>query len=162
MSSIVNNISQRVVHRVDGCYLYFKDESGDEYEAIDACAGAATVSHNCGVTYKALELAEKLRQRTKGHMTRITTATSGSQAVETSLKYAMNYFALRAKTERSGAARVQLISRDESYLPREHPRGALSASGFQSRRAPYEGVSLRQLPQTAELEAKSEELKHGG
>ena len=100
MSGIVNNISQRVVDRVDGCYLYFMDEGGDEYEAIDACAGATVSCVDYGndrvtdaitaqvKTVSPLHLAQLRRhiqglrtsgEATKGHMTRITTATSGEE-----------------------------------------------------------------------------------
>ncbi|KAI1632176.1 hypothetical protein F4809DRAFT_656793 [Biscogniauxia mediterranea] len=144
MSGIVNNISQTAVTCIS------RMKAVVSTRAIDACAGYGNervanaitaqvktvpyISHNCGVTYKALELAEKLRLRTRGHMTRITTVTSGSQAIETCLKYAVNYFALRAKT-----ARRECSSSPATSPTTGTPTGPCRRAASRRGRAPYEG-----------------------
>jgi adenosylmethionine-8-amino-7-oxononanoate aminotransferase len=137
-----------------GSYLY--DETGRRY--LDGSGGPAAFSIGHGnrevnaavaaqlgeiaCAYRYLFTSTPLEELTRtileacgpdfGH---IVYSSSGSEAVESALKVALQYFAARGQP-----ARRHFIARQRSY--HGNTLGALSVSGFAERRAPFEGSLL--------------------
>jgi adenosylmethionine-8-amino-7-oxononanoate aminotransferase len=121
---------------------------------IDACGGAAVscIGHGHPLVTKAIAeqaqriayahtgfftsepaeaLAEVIAEAAPGSLNRVYFLAGGSEAVETALKMARQYFLERGEPQRS-----RIISRRQSY--HGNTLGALSVGGNASRRAPYE------------------------
>jgi adenosylmethionine-8-amino-7-oxononanoate aminotransferase len=121
---------------------------------IDACGGAAVscLGHGHPVVTKAIAdqalriayahtsfftnepaeaLAQAIAEAAPGSLNWVYFLTGGSEAVETALKMARQYF-----LERGEAKRSRIISRRQSY--HGNTLGALAVSGNAKRRAPYE------------------------
>ena len=80
---------------------------------------------------KAVELAEKIAERTPGDLNRIFFTTGGSEAVESAWKLARQYFKLIGQPDR-----YKVISRNISY--HGATMGALSITGVTEIRTPFE------------------------
>jgi adenosylmethionine-8-amino-7-oxononanoate aminotransferase len=127
-------------------------DNGRRY--IDACGGAAVscLGHGNPVVTKAIAeqaqriayahtsfftnepaeaLAEAIAEAAPGSLNWVYFLTGGSEAVETALKMARQYFLERGEPKRS-----RIISRRQSY--HGNTLGALAVGGNASRRAPYE------------------------
>ena len=140
--------------RGEGSYLF--DDAGRRY--LDGSGGPAafSIGHGnrevnaaiaaqldrvaCG--YRYLFTSEPLEQLTQLILTACGTnfahvmySASGSEAVESALKVALQYFDARGLP-----GRKHFIARDRSY--HGNTLGALSASGFAERRRPFEGSLL--------------------
>ena len=81
------------------------------------------------------ELAEIVRARTDGHFPHLVFVSGGSEAVESCLKIALQYFAAQGRMTKR-----RFIARQRSW--HGNTLGALSVSGFRARRAPFEGSLL--------------------
>jgi adenosylmethionine-8-amino-7-oxononanoate aminotransferase len=81
------------------------------------------------------ELTEIIADRTAGHFPHMVFVSSGSEAVESCLKIALQYHYARGETSRR-----RFISRRRSW--HGNTLGALSVSDFKLRRAPFEGSLL--------------------
>lgn len=81
------------------------------------------------------ELTEIIRRNTEGHFGNIVFVTSGSEAVESCLKIALQYH-----TARGEKSRRRFISRRRSW--HGNTLGALSVSDFKTRREAFEGSLL--------------------
>jgi len=138
--------------RGEGCYVFTAD--GRKY--LDAAGGAAVVSIGHGVaaigramaeqaarlafahtsqfyTEVAERLAERLRRLAPPayhEAGRVYFTSGGSEATETAIKLARQYF-----VERGASSRVRVVSRWQSY--HGSTLGALAVSGNLRRRAPY-------------------------
>ncbi|ETX09780.1 hypothetical protein MUS1_05505 [Marinomonas ushuaiensis DSM 15871] len=152
----MNNIFQRHCHsnlpiavKGDGIYLYDKlgkaylDASGGAavsclghshpdvraalHRQIDQLAYAHTGFFN---TDNALELAEKLTQAAPGNLNHVYFVSGGSEAIESALKLARQYF-----VEKGESQRTQFVSRKQSY--HGNTLGALAVGGNELRRAPF-------------------------
>ena len=139
--------------RGEGVYLY--DETGKQY--LDACAGAAVVSIGHGVqeivtamagqaaqlayahssqfhTRPALELAEHLRTKFPGgEDIRVFFTSGGSEATETAIKIARQYWLGRNQPQRQ-----RMIARWHGY--HGATMGALGLSGNRRRREAYQSL----------------------
>lgn len=144
-----------VIARADGIRLW--DVDGREY--IDATSGAIAVisvghgrqevvdamaaqgrkfSYVQGGRFRhevADELAAELARFTPGDVKRAIFVSGGSEANETAIKLARAYQLLRGHPER-----YLVLARERSY--HGNTLGALSLSGYQQRRAPYEPLLL--------------------
>lgn len=139
-----------VIDRGDGVYVY--DTDGNEY--LDACGGAAVsclghsdsqikqaiidqldripFAHTAFYTSEAAELlADRLTATAPGNLDRVYFVSGGSEATETALKLARQYF-----VEKGEPARRHVIARRQSY--HGNTLGALAAGGNQWRRAQFE------------------------
>ena len=139
-----------VVDRGDGMYVY--DRDGKEY--LDACGGAAVsclghsdedvkraiveqldripFAHTAFYTSEvAEELADRLTEIAPGNLSRVYFTSGGSEATETALKMARQYFVEKGEPERR-----HIITRRQSY--HGNTLGALAAGGNQWRRAQFE------------------------
>lgn len=139
-----------VVARGDGMFVYDKD--GNEY--LDACGGAAVsclghsdeslkraivdqldripFAHTAFYTSDVAEqLADRLTAMAPGNLSRVYFTSGGSEATETALKMARQYFVEKGEPERR-----HIISRRQSY--HGNTLGALAAGGNQWRRAQFE------------------------
>jgi adenosylmethionine-8-amino-7-oxononanoate aminotransferase len=81
------------------------------------------------------ELTEIVRTQAGGGLDRMVFVTGGSEAIESCLKIALQYHAVRGDM-----ARRRFIARERSY--HGNTLGALSVSGFRERRLPFEGALL--------------------
>ena len=81
------------------------------------------------------ELQALIAEESGGGLTRMLFVSGGSEAVESCLKVALQYHAANGD-----ASRRRFISRQRSW--HGNTLGALSVSGFQARRAPYEGALI--------------------
>jgi adenosylmethionine-8-amino-7-oxononanoate aminotransferase len=139
------------VKSAEGNYLF----TSDGRKIFDACAGAAVsclgygnkrvieAIHNqslTGVTYLASsfwaspvvkDLCKELIQGTEGKMSRVYLTGSGSEAMEAAIKLSRQFFYEKNKD----TPRVNFIARENSY--HGNTIGALSVSGFITRRQPY-------------------------
>jgi len=152
----MNHLFQRHCHtnlpiavKGEGVYLY--DQHGKEY--LDASGGAAVscLGHNHrGIqealhqqidllayahtgffnTEKALELAHKLATLAPGDLNHVYFVSGGSEAVESALKLARQYF-----VEKGELNRTKFISRKQSY--HGNTLGALAVGGNELRRKPF-------------------------
>lgn len=138
--------------RGEGCYIFTSD--GKKY--LDAAGGAAVVSIGHGVAAIGRAMAEQAEQLAFAHTSQFHTdvaerlaarllglappafrdggrvyfTSGGSEATETALKLARQYF-----VERGEPARTRIVSRWQSY--HGSTLGALAVSGNFRRRAPY-------------------------
>ncbi|MCL9668641.1 aspartate aminotransferase family protein [Rosenbergiella epipactidis] len=131
--------------------VYFFDQSGKRY--LDACGGAAVSSlghrhpkviqalhqqidtlayaHTGFFTNEAVEqLADQLIATAPGDLNHVYFVSGGSEAVETALKLARQYWVERGQTQRT-----QFIARKQSY--HGNTLGALAVGGNEWRRAPF-------------------------
>jgi adenosylmethionine-8-amino-7-oxononanoate aminotransferase len=145
-------IEPELATRGDGIMLYLDDGR----EVIDAAGGAAVACLGHGnrrviaaITEQAKRLdyvhtmfvtstpAEELAQELLGHepggLTHAFFTSSGSEAMESALKMARQYFVERGQPERA-----HFISRRQSYHGNNF--GTMAASGHVARRAPYEAI----------------------
>ena len=141
-----------VVARGDGMFVYDKD--GNEY--LDACGGAAVscLGHSDESVKRAIvdqldripfahtafytsdvaeQLADRLTAMAPGNLSRVYFTSGGSEATETALKMARQYFVEKGEPERR-----HIISRRQSY--HGNTLGALAAGGNQWRRAQFEAL----------------------
>ena len=141
-----------VVARGDGMFVYDKD--GNEY--LDACGGAAVscLGHSDESVKRAIvdqldripfahtafytsdvaeQLADRLTTMAPGNLSRVYFTSGGSEATETALKMARQYFVEKGEPERR-----HIISRRQSY--HGNTLGALAAGGNQWRRAQFEAL----------------------
>lgn len=146
------------IHRGQGNYLYAK-ERGGERAFLDASCGAAVsvLGHNdervkdaikaqmdTGISYLSAafwkndavdKISKNLIEGTERKMEKVFFACSGSEAIDSAIKLSRQYF---FEKEGNGSPRVNYIARDRSY--HGNTMGALSLSGFKSRRKPYESI----------------------
>lgn len=143
-----------VVSHGQGCYLW--DTEGRRY--LDACGGAMVVNIGHGVAEVADAMREQLGRVAFVHRGQFTNApvqhlaalvadlapgdldalfpvSGGSEAVETAIKLAHKYHRDRGHPEKR-----RVVARWQSY--HGNTLGALSASGFSARRAPYASLLL--------------------
>lgn len=139
-----------VIDRGEGVYVY--DTDGKEY--LDACGGAAVsclghsdarvkqaivdqldripFAHTAFYTSEAAEiLADRLTAAAPGNLDRVYFVSGGSEATETALKLARQYFVEKGEPDRR-----HVIARRQSY--HGNTLGALAAGGNQWRRAQFE------------------------
>lgn len=139
-----------VIDRGEGVYVY--DTDGKEY--LDACGGAAVsclghsdarvkqaitdqldripFAHTAFYTSEAAEnLADRLTAAAPGNLDRVYFVSGGSEATETALKLARQYFVEKGEPDRRN-----VIARRQSY--HGNTLGALAAGGNQWRRAQFE------------------------
>lgn len=139
-----------VIDRGEGVYVF--DADGNKY--LDACGGAAVsclghsdagvkqaivdqldripFAHTAFYTSEAAEaLADRLTAAAPGNLDRVYFVSGGSEATETALKLARQYF-----VEKDEPARRNVITRRQSY--HGNTLGALAAGGNQWRRAQFE------------------------
>ena len=137
-----------------GVYIY--DTNGREY--LDACGGAAVscLGHSDSRVKQAIaaqleripfahtgyftnacaeRLAEKLAERAPGALDRAFFVSGGSEAIESALKMARQYFVERGETGRS-----KFITRRQSF--HGNTLGALAAGGNRWRRAQFEPLLI--------------------
>ena len=81
------------------------------------------------------ELSALIAEESGGGLTRMSFVSGGSEAVESCLKLALQYHSANGEPSRR-----RFISRQRSW--HGNTLGALSVSGFQARRAPYEGALI--------------------
>jgi adenosylmethionine-8-amino-7-oxononanoate aminotransferase len=140
--------------RGEGSYLY--DAQGRRY--LDGSGGPAafSIGHGnrevnaaisaqlervaCGYRYLFTsepleELTAVLLERSGPQFTHIVYSLSGSEAVESAMKVALQYWDARGQSTKK-----RFIARERSY--HGNTLGALSASGFRERRRPFEGGLL--------------------
>ncbi|BAS26511.1 aminotransferase class III [Limnochorda pilosa] len=152
----------REIVRGEGVYLY--DTEGRRY--LDGCAGslAANIGHGnrrvaevlrrqaerVAFTHlsrftngPAIELADWIAERAPGDLSRVYFVSGGSEATETALKLARQYFVDRDGPE---TPRWKVIARRSSY--HGNTLGALSMTGHRARRSPYEPL-LNAFPHAA-------------
>ena len=138
----------------EGVYIY--DTDGREY--LDGCGGAAVscLGHSDSRVKRAIteqleripfahtgyftncpveRLAEKLADRAPGDLDRVFFVSGGSEAIETALKMARQYFVERGETGRS-----RFITRRQSF--HGNTLGALAAGGNRWRRAQFEPLLI--------------------
>ena len=138
----------------EGVYVY--DTEGREY--LDGCGGAAVscLGHSDGRVKQAIieqlgkipfahtsyftndaaeRLAEKLAQRAPGALDWVFFVSGGSEAIESALKMARQYFVERGDTGRS-----KFITRRQSF--HGNTLGALAAGGNRWRRAQFEPLLI--------------------
>lgn len=143
-----------VAARGEGVYLF--DEQGKRY--LDACGGAAVVTIGHGVREVAEQIAETIARLPYVHSSQFQTqvgaelaellarrfpdpsqharvhfTSGGSEATETAIKIVRQYWISRGEPQR-----YKIISRWQSY--HGATLGALSLSGNQRRRKPYEAI----------------------
>ncbi len=146
-----------IVERARGVFVY--DTAGKRY--LDACSGAVVCNLGYGVreviramsrqaqrvmfahssqfiSAASLDLSRRLAALCPGPMARdgrVYLVSGGSEAVETSLKLARQYF-----LEKGQPQRTRIVARWQSY--HGSSLGALSATGNRPRRKPYEPMLL--------------------
>ncbi|MDO3720126.1 aspartate aminotransferase family protein [Marinobacter sp. chi1] len=143
-----------LVSHADGIYLW--DTDGRRY--IDGCSGAITcnIGHNhptvkramveqldkVAFTYRtqfesqvALDLANKLVERTDADLQKVFFVGSGSEAVESAIKLAVQYFLVEGQPERS-----KFVSLRPSY--HGSTLGALGLTGYEPLEAPYRSATI--------------------
>lgn len=143
-----------LVSHADGIYIW--DTQGRRY--IDACSGAITcnIGHNHPTVKKAmveqldkvafsyrtqfesqvaLDLADRMVALTDGDLEKVFFVGSGSEAVESAIKLACQYFVARGEPER-----CQFVSLRPSY--HGSTMGALGLTGYEPLEAPYRAITL--------------------
>lgn len=143
-----------LVSHADGIYIW--DTAGRRY--IDACSGAITcnIGHNhptvkramveqlnkVAFSYRtqfesqvALDLATRLVDLTDGELNKVFFVGSGSEAVESAVKLAVQYFASKGQPER-----CKFVSLRPSY--HGSTIGALGLTGYEPLEAPYRSITL--------------------
>jgi adenosylmethionine-8-amino-7-oxononanoate aminotransferase len=142
-----------IIVRGEGCYVY--DEHGNRYldglsalfcvnighgRADVAQAGADQAKElgfftNWSYAHpRAIELATKIASLAPGDLNRVFFTSGGSEAVESALKLARQYFKLMGKPNKT-----KVIARDIAY--HGTTLGALSATGITSLREPFEPLT---------------------
>jgi adenosylmethionine-8-amino-7-oxononanoate aminotransferase len=142
-----------IIVRGEGCYVY--DEHGKRYldglsalfcvnighgRADIAQAGADQAKDlgfftNWSYAHpQAIQLAARISSLTPGDLNRVFFTSGGSEAVESALKLARQYFKLTGK-----ATKTKLISREIAYHGTS--MGALSATGIPDLRQPFEPLT---------------------
>src|SRR5215216_5700254 len=139
-----------IIARGEGCYVF--DEHGNRY--LDGLSGLFCVNSGHGrselgdaaaaqvreLDYyvmwsfahpRAIELATRIASLTPGDLNRVFFTSGGSEAVESAIKLARNYFRMTGK-----GAKHKLIAREIAY--HGTTLGALSATGITALRAPFE------------------------
>ncbi|MHA7879670.1 MAG: aminotransferase family protein [Saccharospirillum sp.] len=143
-----------LVSHADGIYLW--DTEGRRY--IDGCSGAITcnIGHNhrdvkramvaqldkVAFSYRtqfesqvALDLADRMVKLTDGDLEKVFFVGSGSEAVESAIKLACQYFVAQGQPER-----CQFISLRPSY--HGSTMGALGLTGYEPLEAPYRAMTI--------------------
>ncbi|WP_028669557.1 aspartate aminotransferase family protein [Saccharospirillum impatiens] len=143
-----------LVSHADGIYIW--DTTGRRY--IDACSGAITcnIGHNhptvkramteqldkVAFSYRtqfesqvALDLASKMVDLTRGELEKVFFVGSGSEAVESAIKLAIQYFVAKGQPER-----CQFVSLRPSY--HGSTMGALGLTGYEPLEAPYRSITI--------------------
>ena len=143
-----------LVSHADGIYIW--DTAGRRY--IDGCSGAITcnIGHNhptvkramaaqldkIAFSYRtqfesqvALDLASSMVELTKGDLQKVFFVGSGSEAVESAIKLAIQYFVAEGQPERS-----QFVSLRPSY--HGSTLGALGLTGYEPLEAPYRSITI--------------------
>lgn len=143
-----------LVSHADGIYIW--DVDGKRY--IDACSGAITcnLGHNhpavkaamaeqldrVAFSYRtqfesqvAIDLAEELVELTQGDLDKVFFVGSGSEAVESAMKLARQYFVSIGQSQRT-----HFVSLRPSY--HGSTLGALSLTGYQPLEAPFTDITL--------------------
>ncbi len=143
-----------LVSHADGIYIW--DVDGKRY--IDACSGAITcnLGHNhpavkaamaeqlgrVAFSYRtqfesqvAIDLAEELVELTQGDLDKVFFVGSGSEAVESAMKLARQYFVSIGQSQRT-----HFVSLRPSY--HGSTLGALSLTGYQPLEAPFTEITL--------------------
>jgi adenosylmethionine-8-amino-7-oxononanoate aminotransferase len=142
-----------IIVRGEGCYVY--DEHGNRYldglsalfcvnighgRADVAQAGADQAKElgfftNWSYAHpRAIELAAKIASLTPGDLNRVFFTSGGSEAVESALKLARQYFKITGKPNKT-----KVIARDIAY--HGTTLGALTATGITSLRQPFEPLT---------------------
>jgi adenosylmethionine-8-amino-7-oxononanoate aminotransferase len=142
-----------IIVRGDGCHVW--DEQGRRYlDGLSALfcvnvghgrselstAGAEQAQQlafyqNWGYAHPpAIELAERIARLAPGDLNRVFFTSGGSEAVESALKLARNYFRLRRESQRT-----KIIARKTAYHGTS--LGALSATGITALRAQFEPLT---------------------
>ncbi|SIT02351.1 aspartate aminotransferase family protein [Neptunomonas antarctica] len=143
-----------VVSHADGIYIW--DTKGRRY--IDGCSGAITcnIGHNhptvkramaeqldkIAFSYRtqfesqvALDLADRLVDLTDGDLDKVFFVGSGSEAVESAIKLAVQYFVAKEQPER-----CKFVSLRPSY--HGSTMGALGLTGYEPLEAPYRSITI--------------------
>ncbi len=160
--SAYDQVDVPIIVRGEGCYVY--DEHGKRYlDGLSALfcvnlghgradlvqAGADQAKElgfftNWSYAHpRAIELAAKISSLTPGDLNRVFFTSGGSEAVESALKLARQYFKVTGKPNKT-----KLISREIAYHGTS--LGALSATGITSLREPFEPLvpGDRHVPNT--------------
>ena len=149
-----------LVSHADGLYLW--DQQGKRY--LDACSGAITcnIGHNhpkvkramvvqleqVAFSYRtqfesqaALDLAKRLVALSEGMLEKVFFVSGGSEAVESAIKLARQYFVARGQNQRRYFA---------SLRPSYHGStlGALGLTGYAPLEAPYASITLGSVKRT--------------
>lgn len=146
------------IHRGQGNYLY-SEENGSVRAFFDASCGAAVsvLGYNDEIVKNAIKaqmdtgisylpaafwknpavnkISKNIIEGTDKKMEKVFFACSGSEAMDSAIKLSRQYF---FEKEGEASPRVNYIARDRSY--HGNTMGALSLSGFKSRRKPYESI----------------------
>ncbi|WP_127556490.1 aspartate aminotransferase family protein [Saccharospirillum alexandrii] len=143
-----------LVSHADGIYIW--DTTGRRY--IDGCSGAITcnIGHNhptvkramvaqldkIAFSYRtqfesqvALDLASSMVELTDGDLQKVFFVGSGSEAVESAIKLAIQYFVAEGQPERS-----KFVSLRPSY--HGSTIGALGLTGYEPLEAPYRSITI--------------------
>ncbi|GGX45093.1 aminotransferase family protein [Saccharospirillum salsuginis] len=143
-----------LVSHADGIYMW--DTQGRRY--IDGCSGAITcnIGHNhprvkeamvrqldkVAFSYRtqfesqvALDLADRMVELTRGELDKVFFVGSGSEAVESAIKLARQYFVAKGEPQRS-----RFVSLRPSY--HGSTLGALGLTGYEPLEAPYKAITL--------------------
>lgn len=143
-----------LVSHADGIYIW--DTTGRRY--IDGCSGAITcnIGHNhptvkramvaqldeIAFSYRtqfesqvALDLASSMVELTDGDLQKVFFVGSGSEAVESAIKLAIQYFVAEGQPERS-----KFVSLRPSY--HGSTLGALGLTGYEPLEAPYRSITI--------------------
>lgn len=177
----MNHVFQRhchvklpVAHHGEGVYLF--DKEGKRY--LDASGGAAVscLGHNHPIIQQAMrdqidklsyahsgffttevaqELAMRLTHHAPGELNHVYFVSGGSEAIESALKLARQYFVEKGELQRS-----RFIARRQSY--HGNTLGALSTGGNQLRREPFAPLlmSVEHIGACFSYRNKTEEESH--
>src|SRR5881275_376063 len=142
-----------IIVRGDGCYVY--DEDGKRYLdglaalfCVNAGHGRAELGEAAARQAKelgfytnwsyahpgAIKLAARIASLTPGDLNRVFFTSGGSEAVESALKLARQYFKVTGKPNKT-----KLVSREIAYHGTS--MGALSATGITALREPFEPLT---------------------
>jgi adenosylmethionine-8-amino-7-oxononanoate aminotransferase len=153
----LTNNDMPVVSHANGIYIW--DTQGHRY--IDGCSGAITcnIGHNhptviqamseqlnkIAFSYRtqfesqvAVDLADQLVNITEGDLDKVFFVGSGSEAVESAIKLAVQYFVASSQPKR-----CKFISLSPSY--HGSTLGALGLTGYEPLEAPYRSISISSI-----------------
>lgn len=138
-SYLFDTTGKRYIDGSGGPAVYCIGHANEEVnEAIKAQLDKVAHGYRYFFTSDPLEeLTEMISRLTDGHFTNMLFNGSGSEAVESCLKIALQYHWARGKPQKS-----RFISRERSW--HGNTMGALSVSGFGFRRAPHEKALVQQ------------------